>query len=776
MPSKPVLPAGTPRQEMMLQEENRKQQHKIYELERLLQEQNARLVAQDHRRPIEGGSCSVHLSQAAAHASQAVAAACNYTASCCTSICAIHSRPQQVEAAETPKKSQRRHVKHDIPTWASATDYHLVKQARIAAGGVTIRFDEQRSHQPALQGPDALQEHEYVLEDELPNVACLINPKSSWKETWDIGVLVFILYSAIVVPIRICFSAEAEGYMWDFEVAISLFFITDCIFNFNTAYHIEDKWVISRKRIAMNYLAGWFWIDAPSSLPVEIITALMHNAGGNGLSLLRFLRMFRLLRLLKLLKVEAYISVMEDKFEVNLVSLRVLGMVIKLMFMVHMLGCFWFYVAATAEEAGEEVTWVMSYDGGSAYDAPVSKQYVYSVYWSLTTLTTIGYGDITPTNMHERYYCLFAMLIGALMFGYMLSTIGSMVSAMDRQAAAFEERMDMVKDWMMTRNMPRKLLIRVRKYYEHYYTRKSAFDEDEIVRGLTPALRSEVTAILLRDSLGHFPLLNVLGTDFQLAVYPRLKPVSYAHHDVVYTKGSSSEDIYFLRKGQVDVLAGGPGTNVLYRVTAGQYFGEEALTHERRGCSILSNGWCEMWLLSRDVLDETLAKFPSLQSKLEKFFVAELERKSRLYALSYRILISMATDPKYRAALIVQKVWTQFAASKARAYSRYAASFGPGLPDLSSKPTSSKARPSAEDDTPKGMAAAIKQLQLQLSKQLPQLQLQLAGPKSSNAKGATNEAMAATLRQIQKELSGLKQEVKSIKMPSAFASKDLLSV
>jgi len=65
--------------------------------------------------------------------------------------------------------------------------------------------------------------------------------------------------------------------------------------------------------------------------------------------------------------------------------------------------------------------------------------------------------------MHERYYCLFAMLIGAMMFGYMMSTIGSMVTTMDRQAAAFEEKMDKVKEWMTTRNIPRKLLVRVRK-------------------------------------------------------------------------------------------------------------------------------------------------------------------------------------------------------------------------------------------------------------------------------------------------------------------------
>ena len=199
------------------------------------------------------------------------------------------------------------------------------------------------------------------------------------------------------------------------------------------------------------------------------------------------------------------------------------------------------------------------------------------------------------------------MLIGAMMFGYMMSTIGSMVTTLDKQAALIEEKMDAVKEWMTSRNIPRKLLIRVRKYYEHYYTRKSAFDEEDILRGLTPALRTEVTGILLRDSLGHFPLLAILGREFQMEVYPRLKPVAFANQDVIYTRGSLSEDIYFLRKGTVDVLAGGAGSGVLYRVTQGQYFGEEALTHERRINSVHSNGWC---VLSRCTIPHGVANRP----------------------------------------------------------------------------------------------------------------------------------------------------------------------
>ena len=107
---------------------------------------------------------------------------------------------------------------------------------------------------------------------------------------------------------------------------------------------------------------------------------------------------------------------------------------------VHILGCFWFYVAAGAAEAGYEVTWVTSYDGGYAATASVSEQYLYSVYWALTTLTTVGYGDIVPANNMERAYCLFAMLIGAMMFGYMMSTIGVMVTQMDKEAQARTRR------------------------------------------------------------------------------------------------------------------------------------------------------------------------------------------------------------------------------------------------------------------------------------------------------------------------------------------------
>lgn len=146
---------------------------------------------------------------------------------------------------------------------------------------------------------DAIKKHQDVVKGGTNGVFL---PVHAWKEIWDLWVLMLILYSAVMVPYRICFSATAVGFMFIFEQTITASFITDVCFNFNTAYFENDKWVTDRGKISARYLTGWFWIDAPSSFPVELVDYFMEGDSST-LGMLKFLRLFRLLRLLRLLKV-----------------------------------------------------------------------------------------------------------------------------------------------------------------------------------------------------------------------------------------------------------------------------------------------------------------------------------------------------------------------------------------------------------------------------------------------------------------------------------------
>lgn len=53
------------------------------------------------------------------------------------------------------------------------------------------------------------------------------------------------------------------------------------------------------------------------------------------------------------------------------------------------------------------------------------KIYMTSLYWVMTTLSTVGYGDISISNNGERVFCMLLMVIGTVSFSYINGTIFS---------------------------------------------------------------------------------------------------------------------------------------------------------------------------------------------------------------------------------------------------------------------------------------------------------------------------------------------------------------
>lgn len=99
----------------------------------------------------------------------------------------------------------------------------------------------------------------------------------------------------------------------------------------------------------------------------------------------------------------------------NLVTL-----VFQVFFLAHLVGCGFHTVGKYEKSRGHE-SWLVSKD---IQDASWERRYLYSLYYSLITMCTVGYGDISPVTDLEIIYVMIITIFCCGMFAYAVNTIG----------------------------------------------------------------------------------------------------------------------------------------------------------------------------------------------------------------------------------------------------------------------------------------------------------------------------------------------------------------
>ena len=68
-----------------------------------------------------------------------------------------------------------------------------------------------------------------------------------------------------------------------------------------------------------------------------------------------------------------------------------------------------------------------------------------SLYWTVTTMTTVGYGDLFATNGVEMVYAIGVMVMGKLLFGFILGTVASTLSNLETRRMLFEDKLKILE-------------------------------------------------------------------------------------------------------------------------------------------------------------------------------------------------------------------------------------------------------------------------------------------------------------------------------------------
>lgn len=308
---------------------------------------------------------------------------------------------------------------------------------------------------------------------------------------------------------------------------------------------------------------------------------------------------FQLLRLLKLSRVARLLGDWRSREVRHAAALRLAFFVYWFVLMTHVVACCW--IALRGPEA--------SPDGGS--------RYVRALYWAVTTLATVGYGDVTPSNDAQRIYAIVVMLLGVGTYGFVIGNVASILSNLDPGRASFLHRMEQLSAFMSYRSIPPDLQRRIGDYYRHVWRERLDHDETQLLERLPPGLRTAVALHLKRDLLQAVPFFRGASEPFLKEIALEMKPSLYPPGDIVVRAGDRGREMYFISRGSVEVVAP-DGTTVRARLSAGDFFGEIALLYGTpRTATVRALEYCDLYRLEKELFDRVLAHHPEIATEIE---------------------------------------------------------------------------------------------------------------------------------------------------------------
>ncbi|XP_052121786.1 cyclic nucleotide-gated cation channel subunit A [Frankliniella occidentalis] len=309
--------------------------------------------------------------------------------------------------------------------------------------------------------------------------------------------------------------------------------------------------------------------------------------------------------------------------------------VLAILVLIHWNACLYFWISYIIGFGTD--SWVYNLKNTTALDDKnntLSRQYIYSFYWSTLTLTTIGETP-QPENDLEYLFVVMDFLAGVLIFATIVGNIGSMISNMNTARVEFQNRMDGVKQYMAFRRVSKDLEARVIRWFAYTWANKQALDEERVLAALPDKLKAEIAIHVHLETLKQVEIFQDCEPGLLEELVLKLRLQVFSPGDYICRKGDVGKELYIVKRGRLSVVAD-DGSVVLARLGPGSVFGEVSVleiagnkTGNRRTANVRSLGYSDLFCLSKSDLWAALADYPDARhSLLERG--CQLLRKDRL--------------------------------------------------------------------------------------------------------------------------------------------------
>ncbi|GMP94648.1 hypothetical protein CsSME_00044030 [Camellia sinensis var. sinensis] len=374
----------------------------------------------------------------------------------------------------------------------------------------------------------------------------IISPFHSRYRYWETFLVFLVFYTAWVSPFEFGFLDKPKGPLSITDNIVNGFFAADIILTFFVAYLDKATYLLvdEPKLIAWRYTKTWLVFDVISTIPSELARTVLPD-------LVKEYGYFNMLRLWRLRRVSALFARLEKDRNFSYFWVRCAKLLCVTLFAVHCAGCLYYHLAARYKDP--QRTWIGLAMGDFRHRS-LWVRYVTTMYWSISTLSTTGYGDLHAVNTQEMVFDIFYMLFNLGLTSYLIGNMTNLVVHITSRTRQFRDTIQAASSFAQRNQLPVNLQDQMlANLCLRYRTDSEGLQQQEILDALPKAIRSSISHFLFYSVVDKVYLFHGVSNDLLFQLVSEMKAEYFPPKEDVILQNETPTEFYILVTGTVVV-------------------------------------------------------------------------------------------------------------------------------------------------------------------------------------------------------------------------------
>jgi hypothetical protein len=449
-----------------------------------------------------------------------------------------------------------------------------------------------------------------------------IDPCSRLSITWFIFMSFFdIIYIGVLLPIILAYSSLTKNSLWYYiELICSIILILNIFINFCIGYliHVQTELILCRDIRVSSYIYvrhGTFIVDILSCLAsvvyiiLSILDSLDINIPKSTNILLVTVLLFRFIRFIRVSKMlingtitQTLLTYTNVPFTGRNSKCLIAFILVYIAFsIINTLSCVWFGVARVY---GYDNTWITK---AKLSKSPNLDNYIASLYYVVATVTTVGYGDITPSNTIERVIAMVFMLIGVLLFLAVIGMITQVFIKFDNLSDTYNliKKMEGLEKIGTLNTLDKSVKREIKEYYQQYWFHEKDTQStwSEFIEDLPGSKKYLIIQSLISNAVDNITELKHLSQNQKAILYANAHyvPFTWKEQELCF-RGEVFEHYLLLVEGVIDVIEED------YVIHAPSLIGKYIVSNDFISCTLVAKKHCLVFKIKKDIIENLLSE------------------------------------------------------------------------------------------------------------------------------------------------------------------------